>query len=137
MTAVLLNNISKCVVESEGLVWKQRPSHGACTVIGEPQFDCSLLVAVAKSITNRVRHDQFCDRTHEMIRNNVGRLINNVIAGGVGSSGSSNGGGWCHGRKSRCSHGRVKNCDHTFNSGGKKMIVPVGENWRVDCRCRR
>jgi hypothetical protein len=72
-----------------------------------------------------------------MIRNDVGRLINNVIAGGVGGSGSSNSGGWCHGRRSRCSRGQVKNCDRTFNSGGKKMIVPFGENGRVDRRRRR
>ncbi len=41
------------------------------------------------------------------------------------------------GMKSIWTHGRVENRDRMFNSGGKKMIVPFGENGRVDQRCRR
>ncbi len=41
------------------------------------------------------------------------------------------------GMKSIWTHGGVKNCDRTFNSGGKKMSVPFRENGRVDQRCRR
>ena len=59
------------------------------------------------------------------------------------------GGGGGRGRKSRCGHERVKNCNRTVDGGGKKMLFPIaiataatisvgaGENRRVGRQRRR
>jgi hypothetical protein len=96
-------------------------------VLGEPEFNRGLLIAVTKSVTDRVRHDHFCDRTHIMIGNNVQfeGLIDIVIADGGGGSGGGGGGRRGRGRKSRCGRERVKNCNRTVDSGGKKTLFPT------------
>ncbi len=70
-------------------------------------------------------------------------LIEIVIADGGGGSGGGGGGRRGRGRKSRCGHEQVKNCDCTVDGGGKKMLFPtviatmatisvgVGESGRV------
>ena len=93
--AEVLNNVPKRMNMCNPHMRKLLPSHGASVVLGEPYFYRRLLIAVTKSVADRVRHDHFCDRTHKMIGNFIQfeGLIDIVIAGWGGSGGNDGGGG--------------------------------------------
>ncbi len=62
-----------------------------------------------------------------MIRNDIQfeGLIDILIADGSGGSGGGGGGRRGRGRKSRCGHEQVKNCNLIIDGGGKKMLFPT------------